>query len=210
MSALTELSLKEMQVGLREGRFSSRELVEAALKRILQLEPSLHAFLYLASELALRQADEADKRRTMNNKRKMPLAGIPVAVKDVLTVEGMPATAGSKIIEGFMPPYTATAVKKLQEAGAIVIGKTNTDEFAMGSSTENSAYGVRLFGRIGSCGSRPTCPSGAGNGYGRLGTTTGFVLRRDGAEAYLRPCITLRPDCLRLIAGLRRRVRTQC
>ena len=140
MPTLTEHSLKEMQTGLRTGQFSSRELVEAALERITQLEPSLHAFLYLAAESALRQADEADKQRATDDGK--PLAGIPVAIKDVLTVEGMPATAGSKIIEGFMPPYTATAVKKLQEAGAIVIGKTNTDEFAMGSSTENSAYGV--------------------------------------------------------------------
>ena len=142
MPSLTELSLIEMQTGLREGQFSSRELVEAALERIEKVEPSLHAFLHLASEFALKQADEADRKRTTNDEQQVPLSGIPVAIKDVLTVEGMPATAGSKIIEGFIPPYTATAVKRLQEAGAIVIGKTNTDEFAMGSSTENSAYGV--------------------------------------------------------------------
>jgi len=142
MTSLFELSLKEMQTGLRAGQFSSRELVHAALERIAQLEPSLHAFLHLASESALKQADKADGQRTMDNGQQTPLGGIPIAIKDVLTVENMPSTAGSKILEGFMPPYTATAVKKLQHAGAIVIGKTNTDEFAMGSSTENSAYGV--------------------------------------------------------------------
>lgn len=139
MPLLTELSLKEMQTGLRDGQFSSRELVEAALERIAQVEPSLHAFLHLASDSALLLADEADKVGANDSP---PLHGIPIAIKDVLTVEGMPATAGSRIIEGFIPPFTATAVKRLQEAGAIVIGKTNMDEFAMGSSTENSAYGV--------------------------------------------------------------------
>jgi aspartyl-tRNA(Asn)/glutamyl-tRNA(Gln) amidotransferase subunit A len=139
MSSLSELSLKAMQTGLREGQFSSRELIESALERIEQVEPSLHAFLHLATESALKQADVADNA---GNENRPPLHGIPIAIKDVLTVEGMPATAGSKIIDGFMPPYTATSVKRLQEAGAIVIGKTNTDEFAMGSSTENSAYGV--------------------------------------------------------------------
>ena len=138
MTSLTDLNLKEMQTGLREGRFSSRELVEAVLERIAQVEPTLHAFLYVAEESALAQADEADKQRYQQG----PLAGIPIAVKDVLTVEDMPATAGSKILEGYIPPYTATAVKRLKEAGAIIVGKTNTDEFAMGSSTENSAYGV--------------------------------------------------------------------
>ncbi len=139
MSDLCDLSLKDMQRGLRGREFSSRELVSACLQRIEQQDTSLHAFLHVAAEHALQQADEADRAPAANGK---PLHGIPIAVKDVLTVAGMPATAGSHILAGFMPPYTATAVRRLQEAGAIVIGKTNTDEFAMGSSTENSAYGV--------------------------------------------------------------------
>ena len=142
MSSFFELSLKGLQTGLRDSSFTSRELVTDALERIAKFEPHLHAFLYIESEPALRQADEADKRLASGDKQEFPLLGIPIAIKDVLTVEHMPATAGSKILEGFIPPYTATAVKRLQTAGAIVIGKTNTDEFAMGSSTENSAYGL--------------------------------------------------------------------
>ena len=120
MTTLTELTLTEMRRGLREGSFSSLELVQAALERILKLEPALHAFLHIARESALRAANEADKQRKKNRDPR-PLMGIPVAIKDVLTVEGMPCTAGSKILEGFVPPYTATAVKRLQEAGAIVV-----------------------------------------------------------------------------------------
>jgi len=112
MPLLTELSLIEMQTGLREGRFSSHELVNAALERIGALEPSLHAFLYIAADSALEQADEADRRVKVEH---LPLRGIPIAIKDVLTVDGMPATAGSKILEGFRPPYTATAVKRLHD-----------------------------------------------------------------------------------------------
>ena len=142
MPDLTDLTLTQAISALRDGETSSRELTRACLERIERLEPSLHAFLYLAGEQALAQAKEADKRRRVDGREPPPLLGIPLAIKDVLTVEGLPCTAGSKILEGFIPPFTATAVKRLQEAGAIVIGKTNTDEFAMGSSTENSGYGV--------------------------------------------------------------------
>ncbi len=118
MTELTDLTLTEMQAGLIKGRFSSRELVQAALDRMSKLEPSLHAFLHVAGASALKQADEADKeRRTMTEKGSMPLLGIPVAIKDVLTVAGLPCTCGSKILEGFMPPFTGTAVKRLMEAG---------------------------------------------------------------------------------------------
>ena len=144
MSSLSSLTLTQMQRGLARGEFSSRDLVRAALDEIARLDPSLHAFLHVDAEQALAQADAADQTLTANYQLPItnyPLRGLPIAVKDVLTVANMPCTAGSKILEGFVPPYTATSVKKLQEAGAIVIGKTNTDEFAMGSSTENSAYG---------------------------------------------------------------------
>ncbi|RMF39682.1 MAG: Asp-tRNA(Asn)/Glu-tRNA(Gln) amidotransferase subunit GatA, partial [Anaerolineae bacterium] len=142
MSMLPPLS--ELQHDLRTGKRTSRSLVEDCLDAIARLDESLHAFLYVDAEGARRAADAADAllQQTAPDTPLPPLLGIPLAVKDVLAVEGMPATAGSRILEGFRPPYTATAVARLQEAGAIVIGKTNTDEFAMGSSTENSAYGV--------------------------------------------------------------------
>ncbi len=135
---LSSLTLTQMKAGLERGDFTSRELVQAALDEVARLNPSLHAFLHVDGDRALAEAAKADQSLTAN---RQPLLGIPLAIKDVLAVEGMPCTAGSKILEGFVPPYTATSVKKLQQAGAIVIGKTNTDEFAMGSSTENSAYG---------------------------------------------------------------------
>ncbi len=138
MSNLTDLTLSEMQSGLGARKFSSRELVLAALDQIAKFDSSLHAFLYLAAESALKQADEADN----NHQPDKPLQGIPIAIKDVLMIEGLPCTCGSQILEGFIAPYTATSVKRLKEAGAIIVGKTNMDEFAMGSSTENSAYGV--------------------------------------------------------------------
>ncbi len=143
MAELTSLTLTEMQAGLQKREFSSRELVQAALNRIERLEPSLHAFLHLAAERALEQAEAADERRGSEEAGRLPpLLGIPMAIKDVLTVEGLPCTCGSKILQGFVPPFTATSVRRLLEAGIVILGKTNTDEFAMGSSTENSAYGV--------------------------------------------------------------------
>lgn len=138
---LYELSLTEAGDGLRKRDFSSRELTAAYLDRIEKLDPNIHAFINLTREQALASADKADKKLKMA-KANNPLLGIPIAVKDVLAVQGMPATAGSKMLASFVPPYTASAVSRLQEAGAVILGKTNTDEFAMGSSTENSAFGT--------------------------------------------------------------------
>ena len=146
MPALIERSLTELIAGLRMGEFSSRELTEACLERINRLEPRLHAFLTLTPEKALRQADQADQRlRDWRKNQGQPLPallGLPIAVKDVLCVADIRCTCGSRILENFIPPYSATAVRRLQEAGVVILGKTNTDEFAMGSSTENSAYGA--------------------------------------------------------------------
>jgi len=124
----------KMLKDLQDGKTTSRAQTEACLARVEALDPSLHAFLHV-DKTAPERAEQVETSD-------LPLAGLPIAVKDVLMVEGMPATCGSKILEGFMPPFTATAVQKLIDAGAVVIGKTNTDEYAMGSSTENSAYGV--------------------------------------------------------------------
>ncbi len=115
MTALTDLSLTEMKRGLEGGSFSSRELVQAALERTSALEPRLHAFLHVASAAALQRADEMDAARKKGSSA--PLLGIPVAIKDVLTVEGLPCTCGSRILEGFVPPFTATAVQRLLAGG---------------------------------------------------------------------------------------------
>lgn len=141
MRELTNLTVREALRGLRAREFSSYELTEAYLKRIEVLEPTLNTFITLTPELALEKADQADQHLA-SKKRDLPaLTGLPLAVKDVLCLEGVPCTCGSKILENFIPPYTATAVQRLLDAGIVPLGKTNTDEFAMGSSTENSAYG---------------------------------------------------------------------
>jgi aspartyl-tRNA(Asn)/glutamyl-tRNA(Gln) amidotransferase subunit A len=145
MTDLFHFSLESLTNSLRAGEFSSRELTEACLERIERIDPTLHAFLTLTPEEALRQADQADHQLAVWRKDPTqslpPLAGIPLAVKDVLCVKGLRCTCGSRILENFVPPFSATAVARLQEAGMVILGKTNTDEFAMGSSTENSAYG---------------------------------------------------------------------
>ena len=130
----------EMAAALAKGEISSVELTQAHLTRIADVDGDVRAFLYVDSEGALAQAAEVDKKRKAGEKL-TPLAGVPLALKDVMVQKGIPTTCGSKMLEGWRPPYDATVVTRLKENGIIILGKTNMDEFAMGSSTENSAYG---------------------------------------------------------------------
>ncbi len=140
-----EFTIRAMLQALESGSVSSRELTQAALERANQLEPRLHAFITLTPDLALQMADAADRRwqawRKDRESSHPALLGVPIGIKDVLSLAGVRCTCGSRILENFIPPYTATSVQRLLDAGVVVLGKTNTDEFAMGSSTENSAYG---------------------------------------------------------------------
>lgn len=141
MSELLKLSARELSGFLKSRKVSARELTEAALARIESLEPKILAFLTVSSDKALAQADDIDVRRVKGDTLS-PLAGIPYAVKDNFCTNGIKTTAGSKILHNFIPPYDATVISKLRATDAILIGKTNLDEFAMGSSTENSGFQV--------------------------------------------------------------------
>jgi aspartyl-tRNA(Asn)/glutamyl-tRNA(Gln) amidotransferase subunit A len=141
MSDLTRATAAELGRLLAARDVSSVEVTQAHLDRIDKVDGAVHAFLYVDTDAALAAAGAVDDRRAVGETLG-PLAGVPLALKDVLTQRGVPTTAGSKILEGWRPPYDATVVTKLREAGVVILGKVNMDEFAMGSSTENSAYGV--------------------------------------------------------------------
>ncbi len=138
MTNLTQLTLTEALEKLRAGDITSVELTQAYLNQIEAVDPQIKAFLTVTADSALEQAQLADTARA--NGEDKPLLGIPIAVKDVLSTKGIETTCGSKILKGYVPVFNATAVQKLQDAGAILLGKLNMDEFAMGSSTENSGY----------------------------------------------------------------------
>ncbi|QIK83953.1 Asp-tRNA(Asn)/Glu-tRNA(Gln) amidotransferase subunit GatA [Sanguibacter sp. HDW7] len=182
---LTRLSAAALSEKLTAGEVTSVEVTQAHLDRIDAVDGAVHAFLHVSDDVALATAADVDARRAAGQTLH-PLAGVPIAVKDVVVTEGMPTTAGSEILEGWVPPYDATLVERLKAAGLPILGKTNMDEFAMGSSTEHSAYGNTHnpwdLERI---------PGGSGGGSAAavaafeaplaIGTDTGGSIRQPGA-----------------------------
>lgn len=134
-------SIRELHHQLISKERSAVEITQEALDRIAQLEPKLHSFLCVTADRALKQAQAVDAKIAAGEEIGL-LAGIPIGIKDNMCTQGIPTTCASRILENFVPPYESTVTQKLAEAGAVMVGKTNLDEFAMGSSTENSAYQV--------------------------------------------------------------------
>jgi aspartyl-tRNA(Asn)/glutamyl-tRNA(Gln) amidotransferase subunit A len=188
MSASSPWTIASVRESLLAKKISARELTQDFFRRIEQRNPELNAYLALSPERALAQADRADATiaKGATAESLSPLAGVPIAIKDVLSTKGVRTTCGSKILEPYIPAYDATAIERLEAAGAVILGKTNCDEFAMGSSNENSAYGPvrnpiapdRVPG--GSSGGSAAVVA-AGLAVASLGTDTGGSIRQPGA-----------------------------
>src|SRR5262245_4285137 len=186
MAALHELTITEARALLDRGEITSVELTQALLDRIAAVDNQVRAFLAIDDEYALEQARIADEQRRAGRGRASPLHGIPLAIKDVISTEGLTTTCGSRMLEEYVPPYDATVIERLKSSGAVLLGKTNCDEFAMGSSTENSAYFptrnpwdlARVPG--GSSGGSAAAVA-AGQALGTLGTDTGGSIRQPAA-----------------------------
>ncbi|GAB2665962.1 Asp-tRNA(Asn)/Glu-tRNA(Gln) amidotransferase subunit GatA [Saccharopolyspora gloriosae] len=184
-SALIGLSAADLADRLSSGEVTSVEATQAHLDRIAAVDGTVHSFLHVDEQGALAAARQADEDRSAG-KAASPLAGVPLALKDVFATSDMPTTCGSKMLEGWRPPYDATVTRRLREAGVVILGKTNMDEFAMGSSTENSAYGPTR-----NPWNTDRIPGGSGGGSSAalaafeaplaIGTDTGGSIRQPGA-----------------------------
>ncbi|HEY6347846.1 MAG TPA: Asp-tRNA(Asn)/Glu-tRNA(Gln) amidotransferase subunit GatA [Candidatus Angelobacter sp.] len=179
---INSLTVESTRTAIREKQFTSIHLVEEFYKKIKAEDPAINAYLTLCEQRALEKAGRIDELAG-NGDPLPPLAGVPMAIKDVMVIRGVRTTAGSKILENFVPPYDCTAVARMERAGAIVLGKTNCDEFAMGSSNENSAYGPvrnpRDRSRVpgGSSGGSAAVVA-AGTAVAALGSDTGGSIRQ--------------------------------
>ena len=184
-SDLTTWTAADLAEKIHAGEVSSVDATRAHLDRIAAVDGDVHAFLHVGEDAALAAAEQADKDIAAGNVAS-PLAGVPLALKDVFTTTDAPTTCASKILEGYMSPYDATVTKKIRAAGIPILGKTNMDEFAMGSSTENSAYGPThnpwdLTRTAGGSGGGSSAALAAGMAPLAIGTDTGGSIRQPAA-----------------------------
>ncbi|WJZ02406.1 Asp-tRNA(Asn)/Glu-tRNA(Gln) amidotransferase subunit GatA [Corynebacterium freiburgense] len=183
---LTKLTAAELAAKIHSREVSSVEVTQAHLDRITDIDQDIHAFLHVGADAALAAARDVDTRLAAGEQPQSPLAGVPLALKDVFTTIDAPTTCASKILEGYMAPYDATVTRKIREAGIPILGKTNMDEFAMGSSTENSAYGPThnpwdLERTAGGSGGGSSAALASGQAPLAIGTDTGGSIRQPAA-----------------------------
>jgi aspartyl-tRNA(Asn)/glutamyl-tRNA(Gln) amidotransferase subunit A len=192
---MENLSAKELRDRIAAGQASSVEATKAVFERIQNLEPTIGAYISTCRDTALEAAADID-RRIAAGKPVGQLAGVPVAIKDNMCTTFGATTCGSKILENFHAPYNATVVEKLLAAGAVIVGKANMDEFAMGSSTENSGLKKTV-----NPWDTTRVPGGSSGGATAAVAATGQLLRRGGPKAYIRQSFTVRACRVRLEPG---------